>query len=159
MSAIDRRERPEYPARTLDVTATIIDLAVRYTWALDTKHLEDLENVFTPDATADLRGVECNGVDEIIARIGGAILRLHHTQHLVGNQAVHVAHGGRQEEPREPAGFVAKGGESVAAGEDFIGILRSLDFRMQKRKVRRPIATVAAILAETTRGIEPQSPA
>ena len=30
------------------------------------------------------------GVDEIIARIGGAILRLDHTQHLVGNHQVTV---------------------------------------------------------------------
>jgi hypothetical protein len=68
----------------------IIDLAVRYTWALDTKDVEDLRNVFTPEATAMLRGVECNGVDEIIARIGGSILRLDRTQHLVGNHQVTV---------------------------------------------------------------------
>jgi hypothetical protein len=68
----------------------IIDLAVRYTWALDTKDVEDLRNVFAPEATAMLRGVECNGVDEIIARIGGSILRLDRTQHLVGNHQVTV---------------------------------------------------------------------
>lgn len=69
----------------------IIDLAVRYTWALDTKDLEQLRQVFTPDATALLRGVECHGVDQIIARIGGSILRLDRTQHLVGNHQVTVA--------------------------------------------------------------------
>ncbi len=63
----------------------IIDLAVRYTWALDTKNVEGLRDVFTPDATAMLRGVDCNGVDAIIERIGGAITRLDATQHLVGN--------------------------------------------------------------------------
>jgi len=68
----------------------IIDLAVRYTWALDTKNVDELRDVFVPDATATLRGVECNGVDEIIARIGGAILRLDRTQHLVGNHQVTV---------------------------------------------------------------------
>jgi hypothetical protein len=68
----------------------IIDLAIRYTWALDTKNVEDLRNVFTTDATATLRGVECSGVDAIIARIGGAVLRLDHTQHLVGNHQVTV---------------------------------------------------------------------
>jgi hypothetical protein len=68
----------------------IIDLAVRYTWALDTKDIEDLRNVFLSDATALLRGVECNGVDEIMARIGGAVLRLDRTQHLVGNHQVTV---------------------------------------------------------------------
>ena len=68
----------------------IIDLAVRYTWALDTKDVEQLRHVFTPDATALLRGVECDGVDQIIARIGGSILRLDRTQHLVGNHQVMV---------------------------------------------------------------------
>ena len=68
----------------------IIDLAVRYTWALDTRNVEGLRDIFTPDATALLRGVECNGVDEIIARVGGSILRLDHTQHLVGNHLVTV---------------------------------------------------------------------
>ncbi len=68
----------------------IIDLAIRYTWALDTKDVEDLRNVFAPDATALLRGVECSGVDAIIARIGGSILRLDRTQHLIGNHQVTV---------------------------------------------------------------------
>lgn len=68
----------------------IIDLAVRYTWALDTKNLDDLRNVFLADATASLRGVECEGVDAIISRIGGAVLRLDATQHLVGNHQVRV---------------------------------------------------------------------
>jgi 3-phenylpropionate/cinnamic acid dioxygenase small subunit len=68
----------------------IIDLAVRYAWALDTKHVDGLRDVFTPDATATLRGVECRGVDEIIARIGGSILRLDCTQHLISNHQVVV---------------------------------------------------------------------
>ena len=68
----------------------ITDLAIRYTWALDTKDIDDLRNVFAPDATAMLRGVECAGVDSIIDRIGGAILRLDHTQHLVSNHQVVV---------------------------------------------------------------------
>lgn len=68
----------------------IIDLAVRYTWALDTKNLDDLRNVFLADATASLRGVECEGVEAIISRIGGSVLRLDATQHLVGNHQVMV---------------------------------------------------------------------
>lgn len=70
--------------------ADIIDLAVRYTWALDTKHIDGLDDVFTPDATAMLRGVGCDGRDQIKARIGGAILRLDRTQHLVGNHEVTI---------------------------------------------------------------------
>ena len=68
----------------------IIDIAVAYTWALDTKQLELLRDVFLPDVTAMLRGVECNGIDAVIERIGGSILRLDATQHLVGNHQVTV---------------------------------------------------------------------
>lgn len=68
----------------------IIDLTIAYTWALDTKNLDALRDVFLPDATATLRNVDCVGVDAIIARIGGAVLRLDVTQHLVGNQQVVV---------------------------------------------------------------------
>lgn len=75
--------------RTQDVI-DIIDIAVNYTWALDTKQLDLLRDVFLPDATGMLRGVECNGVDAIIERIGGAILRLDATQHMVGNHQVRV---------------------------------------------------------------------
>ena len=56
------------------------------------------------------------------------------------------------EEPR-PAGSIEGGGFAVVpdmmslvgcSGEDFLGILKSLDYRMQKKKVRRPVAPVAA---------------
>ena len=70
--------------------ADIIDLAVRYTWALDTKHIDGLDDVFTADATAMLRGVECAGRDQIKARIGGAILLIYRTQHLIGIHEVAV---------------------------------------------------------------------
>lgn len=66
----------------------IIDLTIAYAWSLDTKEVEGLRNVFLPDATATLHGVECAGVDAIIARIGGAILRLDRTQHFIGNHQV-----------------------------------------------------------------------
>ncbi len=68
----------------------VIDVAINYTWALDTKQLDLLREVFTPDATGMLRGVECIGVDAIIERIGGSILRLDATQHLVGNHQVRI---------------------------------------------------------------------
>ena len=56
------------------------------------------------------------------------------------------------EEPR-PSGSVEGGGFTVVpdmmslvgcSGEDFLGILRSLDYRMQKKKVKRPVAAAAA---------------
>jgi ketosteroid isomerase-like protein len=68
----------------------IIDLTIDYTWALDTKRVDDLRNIFLPNATAMLRGVECDGIDAIIARIGGAINRLDRTQHFIGNHQVAV---------------------------------------------------------------------
>ena len=66
----------------------IIDVTIAYAWALDTKQLDQLRNVFAPDATAMLRGVECNGVEAIIERITPAIMRLDVTQHFIGNHQV-----------------------------------------------------------------------
>ena len=61
---------------------------------------------------------------------------------------------------KRPAGSAEGGGFTVApdmmslvgcSGEDFLGILRSLDFRMQKKKVKRPAAAATpAPAAETT---------
>jgi hypothetical protein len=68
----------------------IIDLAIAYTWALDTKQLDGLRTVFAPDATADLNGVACDGLDAIVARIERPISSLDATQHLVGNHEVRV---------------------------------------------------------------------
>ena len=68
----------------------IIDLAIAYTWALDTKQLDQLREVFLPDATADLNGTRCNGLDAIITAIGERLDRLDATQHLVGNHQVRI---------------------------------------------------------------------
>ena len=68
----------------------IVDVAIAYTWALDTKQFDKLKEVFAPDATADLRGVHCDGRDAVIARIERPISQLDATQHLVGNHEVHV---------------------------------------------------------------------
>ena len=68
----------------------IVGLAVAYTWALDTRQFDDLRSIFVPDATGDLHGVRCDGVDAIVARIEGALSRLDASQHLVGNHQVRV---------------------------------------------------------------------
>jgi ketosteroid isomerase-like protein len=68
----------------------IIDVAIAYTYALDTKQFDDLKEVFAADATADLHGVRCDGREAIIARIERPISMLDATQHLVGNHQVHV---------------------------------------------------------------------
>lgn len=72
----------------------IVDLTIRYGWALDQRDFEDLRNVFAPDAFALLGGVECDGIDAIIARISRALTRLDVSQHLLGNQQVTIAADG-----------------------------------------------------------------
>lgn len=73
-----------------DDTKAIIDLTIAYTWALDTRRFDELRDVFTPDATARLRGTECRGVDAIIERISGALGRLDASQHIVANHQVRI---------------------------------------------------------------------
>jgi hypothetical protein len=76
--------------RSLLDRQAIVDLTIAYTWALDTRDFEALRDVFAPDATANLRGVECRGIDSVIARISGALLRLDASQHLIGNHQVRI---------------------------------------------------------------------
>jgi hypothetical protein len=47
----------------------IVNIAIAYTWALDTKNFDALNDVFAPDATGMLNGVHCDSRDAIIARI------------------------------------------------------------------------------------------
>jgi hypothetical protein len=68
----------------------IVNVAIAYTWALDTKSFDALNDVFATDATGMLNGVHCDTRDAIIARISGSLLRLDFTQHLVGNHQVVV---------------------------------------------------------------------
>jgi hypothetical protein len=77
------------PATASDVQQ-IIDVTIAYTWALDTKQFDDLRRVFLPEATANLRGIECDGLDAIIDRIAKSIARLDATQHIVSNHQVAV---------------------------------------------------------------------
>jgi hypothetical protein len=70
---------------TLSATAladrmAIVDLTVAYTWALDTREFDGMRKIFTENATANLRGVHCDGVEAIIERISGAVSRLDATQ-------------------------------------------------------------------------------
>ncbi len=79
----------EDTVRALADEREIINLTARYCWALDERALEQLRDIFLPAATADL-GSECNGIDEIIARIGGALDPLDATQHVVSTHHVVV---------------------------------------------------------------------
>ena len=66
-------------------------VATRYCRALDTKNWSVLDDVFLPDATADLSGPsDLVGIDEIRSRIRTALEHLDDSQHLVGNHEVAV---------------------------------------------------------------------
>lgn len=73
-----------------DDERAIIDLTIAYTWALDTKHFDELRNVFTPDATAMMHGTACDDAEAIIARVSGALASLDASQHLIGNHQVRI---------------------------------------------------------------------
>ena len=71
-----------------DVQA-IVDLTVAYSYALDERHFDDLDDVFVPDATAEL-GWLLEGRDAIKDRIRDALVPLDASQHLVATHQVHV---------------------------------------------------------------------
>ncbi len=68
----------------------ILDVVIGYTWAIDTRRFDALATIFADDATADLRGVQCAGVQAIIDRIERPVSRLDVTQHLVGNHQIEI---------------------------------------------------------------------
>lgn len=67
----------------------IVDTAIRYTWALDQKRWDDLDDVFTPDARTFLMRTEPEtGIDEIKERIRSSLAPLDDSQHIVSNHQV-----------------------------------------------------------------------
>jgi hypothetical protein len=69
----------------------IVQIALRYCQALDTKDWGRLDDVFVADATADLGSPEqLVGIEAIRGRIRTALERLDDSQHLVGNHEVSV---------------------------------------------------------------------
>ena len=66
-------------------------VALRYCRALDTKDWALLDDVFVPDATADLSGpIDLVGIEAIRDRIRSALGHLDDSQHLVGNHEIDV---------------------------------------------------------------------
>jgi hypothetical protein len=66
-------------------------LAFRYCRALDTKDWALLDDVFVPDATAELGAPTLlTGIEEIRGRIRAALGLLDDSQHLVGNHEIDV---------------------------------------------------------------------
>ena len=68
----------------------VIDLTIRYCWALDGHRWDDLRNVFLVNATADLGTGTLHGVDAIIERVSSALIPLENSQHMVTNHQVVV---------------------------------------------------------------------
>ena len=75
--------------RYLDEKA-IVDVTIRYTWAIDTKDWAALDQVFVPDATGEMSAAGQRSRDEIVARIRGALEPLDDSQHIVSNHQVTI---------------------------------------------------------------------
>jgi 3-phenylpropionate/cinnamic acid dioxygenase small subunit len=69
--------------------AEIVDVTLRYCRALDARDYDALDDVFTPEARADLME-ELEGREAIKVRVRRALEPLDRTQHLVGNHQVEV---------------------------------------------------------------------
>ena len=67
----------------------IVDLTIAYCYALDDRRFDDLDQVFTPDATADL-GRRLDSRAAIKDRIRDALVPLDASQHLVATHQVRV---------------------------------------------------------------------
>ena len=65
----------------------LVDLTVAYSYALDDRRFDDLDDVFLPDATAEL-GRHLEGRDAIKDRIRDALVPLDASQHLVATHQV-----------------------------------------------------------------------
>lgn len=66
---------------------SIIDLTIAYTYALDTKNFDALDDVFVPDATAFLTEA-LTGRDAIKGRVRRALEPLDVSQHIISNHEV-----------------------------------------------------------------------
>lgn len=67
----------------------VIDVTAAYCWAIDGHEWDRLDEVFTPDAEADL-GRPLSGLAAIKERIRGALEPLQASQHLIGTHQVRV---------------------------------------------------------------------
>lgn len=79
----------------------IEELLARYSRALDYRQFDDLEQVFTPEATFDAGGLGSpTGPANIRAMIEGTIGHLDATQHLVGKSIIEFSADGDSAEVR-----------------------------------------------------------
>ncbi len=79
----------------------IDELLARYSRALDFRHFDELEGIFTPDAEFDAGGLgHPHGPAAIRAMIEGTIGGLDATQHLVGKSIIEFGEDGNSAEVR-----------------------------------------------------------
>jgi hypothetical protein len=74
---------------TIEDRMAIIDVTIAYCWALDTHEWAALDDVFLPDATAEL-GSMCNGLDSIKERVSRVLVPLDDSQHVVSTHQISV---------------------------------------------------------------------
>jgi len=73
----------------LEDRQAIVDVTIRYCWALDTRDWTALANVFTEDARADFGfASEIHGLAGIQAFVSGVLTPLDGSQHLVTNHQI-----------------------------------------------------------------------
>ena len=68
----------------------IVAVTLAYAWALDSREWQALDDVFTPDATAELLGRPSDGREAIVSRITRSLSRFDSTQHIVTNHQIAV---------------------------------------------------------------------
>ena len=84
-------DTPEGVLATVLDERAIVAVALLYCRALDTKNWPLLDEVFLPDATAELgAGAHHAGRDKIVGRVSTALGQLDESQHLVGNHEVEI---------------------------------------------------------------------
>lgn len=112
----------------------IVDLTHAYCWALDTHRWDDLDGVFTTDATAILGSPELQGRAAIKARVAQALSPLDDSQHMVNTHQISVDGDTATSRCYFHAQHVRSGARDAAsAGANFI-----VAGRYEDRLVRTP---------------------
>jgi len=107
-------------------TDALRDLTVAYCWALDTRSFDDLDEVFTPDATASLGGT-FEGIASIKQRVADALNPLDVSQHTVSTHQFRIDGDRATGRCYLHAQHVRNGGQYIVAGRYEDEYLRTPD--------------------------------
>lgn len=80
-------ERSADPDALLRDRAAIVDVTIRYAWALDTRSWDVLDDVFLPEATAYMTE-DLVGREAIKSRVRRALEHLDLSQHIIANHQI-----------------------------------------------------------------------